>query len=325
MANTTWNQIVHDVADAYRLAVGNTDGVKVGELATKIAALKNSGQYMWGKYTVSTSSELNNPQFKLVTQNSSMAVGMRYDIVGIEEIFLENIDENFFDGCWYANSGRRGFELNNGKLEYYGNSNTVQFVSTYDQNTRQLVVTELNVTTMWNNVPCGYDGTKTVNMQYKGDYIESLVSDNPLDFPDKGIRDGYWYERIEKMDASDFGFKKMEIGTLTFADRRQLSAAPIYHNLDEIPKCMIIFARKSPYGNHTVAFLAANKDFKLGADSYATASVIGVCSKFVSSSDLEGTNVSMRNVHYIADENSIYMNGTMYYYGGITYNYMLFA
>lgn len=39
MANTTWKQLVHDAADGYRIVMGTTDKIPVGELADKIKNL----------------------------------------------------------------------------------------------------------------------------------------------------------------------------------------------------------------------------------------------------------------------------------------------
>lgn len=75
------------------------------------------------------------------------------------------------------------------------------------------------------------------------DFIEYVISNASDTYPDGGVQDGYWYEKVsEGIPLSLFNASKYETGSLTFSSRTQLNNASIRirHSLGVIPKLFMI-------------------------------------------------------------------------------------
>lgn len=78
--------------------------------------------------------------------------------------------------------------------------------------------------------------------------LDYVVSDNPNEYPDRALQDGYWYERVEgyssdeALSAEILSCSKMAIDTFTLTSNAQLTSYTFTHSLGELPKAVILMS-----------------------------------------------------------------------------------
>ena len=91
-----------------------------------------------------------------------------------------------------------------------------------------------------------YAGTYTFNGEYKisdssVEFIDYVVSDKETAYPDGGVQDGFYYEKVsEGITPEMFGCSKIAVDEFIPTANGSMSATTVQHSLGEIPKAVII-------------------------------------------------------------------------------------
>lgn len=178
---------------------------------------------------------LSNPTFNIVVDTST------FENFNISLSSLAEIPPDIND---FLN----GFEL-------YDQQNTRRFILTYENGvmyadtqktiTATITLSGTTLTITISNVDIWIGSTGL--MKYVGDktyYVHNVigetvgfvVSDNSSAYPDGGVQDGYWYEKVME---TDFGFEKVSFLKVTpTSDTYSISFS---HDLGEIPKKVFVY------------------------------------------------------------------------------------
>lgn len=94
-------------------------------------------------------------------------------------------------------------------------------------------------------------------------FIEFVIADNANAYPDGGIQDEYWYERVvDGIDLSALGCTKAVTEKITPSSRTQ----KIYHSLGITPKIVIVTTESTTVGQYdTQGFIVAPFSLKTAA------------------------------------------------------------
>lgn len=85
-----------------------------------------------------------------------------------------------------------------------------------------------------------------------GDFVDFVTDDLETKYPDGGIKDGYWYEKMG-IDLSVIGITKSEVNEFIFSSNTSTKTA-ISHSLGKEPKIAILFANGTiSKGNENMA------------------------------------------------------------------------
>lgn len=137
---------------------------------------------------------------------------------------------------------------------YDGNTLIRDFVPCKNANEEYGLFDKVN-SKFYSNVGSGsYTGGNTTGntLQTKGDYIGLVVSDNADAYPDIGIYDEFWYEKIsDGVDLlSMFNCTKISIDKFTYATVTG-GNIEIAHSLGEKPRFAIIYCEGNPKKNNS--------------------------------------------------------------------------
>lgn len=198
---------------------------------------------------------------------------------------------------------------------YDGNTLIRDFVPCKNENEEYGLFDKVN-SKFYSNVGSGsYTGGNTTGnaLQTKGDYIGLVVSDNADAYPDIGIYDGFWYEKIsDGVDLlSMFNCTKISIDKFTYATVTG-GNIEIAHSLGEKPRFAIIYCEGNPKKNSSysvVQNLMAITDNKSDNRLYLIAWLLGYNGDFYgTSTDTVKSDMSQK----IPSAGVYYAEGTEY-------------
>lgn len=152
-------------------------------LVNAVPDSEKKGLYVWKKYQYTPAETVTNPSFTYNITKYSETVTIsneNFDLTKVGENWIE-----FFNG--FGNSSGN-LEVKNGKL-YYGN----RIFSAFDP-----VAKTFTVSDTWNSSSSSafsYEGTKTFSSEQRV-FLDYVVSDAETAYPDNGLQNGYWYEKV---------------------------------------------------------------------------------------------------------------------------------
>ena len=276
MAQTTWKQVVYDVADAWREANDSTAKIPIGELPNKVKeggenidpelttlestlqeildilpfkGFQNSGQYVWKKfeYEQVLASEI------IVTQIQGGGADACIIKFSSDKIDFSTIDDSFFVGMKLTYTGPRVVNLYANNMAGF-ESSTSGHSWTWNPSTQQMRFSftgSSNVT--WAITSPASFGVKNITGYVVSSDIEA--------YPDGGEQDGYWYELVkEGIDLIElFSLTRISIDTYVPSSDIVSSNTTIPHSLCVIPKVAIVSGKPSHLaGNLETAFAYFN-------------------------------------------------------------------
>ena len=83
-----------------------------------------------------------------------------------------------------------------------------------------------------------------------GDFVDFVVNDTETAYPDGGMQEGYWYEKVvDGIPLSVFESSKYASDTFTLASDTQAMEKPISHSLGITPKFVFLKIDNMPTGH----------------------------------------------------------------------------
>ena len=217
---------ITNIANAVRSKFGLTGTLKLSDMLTALHGVKKPGSYVWSKSTGGmtwTQSNITSGDFNSVYYGNNIWVagsgdGLWHSTDGktwtqsnvtngsVKSVYYSN-------GIWVSGSGNGLYYSTDGKTwtqsniasdsfhsvysVYYGNgtwvagSNSGLYYSTDGKNWTQ------------SNITSGYfysvyyaNGIWGAGLYYSESTFSYIVGDNESDYPDKTVRDGYYYEKV---------------------------------------------------------------------------------------------------------------------------------
>lgn len=151
-----------------------------------------------------------------------------------------------------------------------------------------------------------------------GDFVDFVVSDSPTAYPDGGMKDGYWYEKVvEGLTPELLGLTKIEVQKVTFASNKKITAYQHQHTLGELPTFCMVFSNDVTTGSHSMILRAI---FSNLAKANTGPSLQTVLTSAGNTVDTYGSAVE-------AEVTDTYIkfstNNTSYYQGGKEYTFIV--
>lgn len=235
-----------------------------------------NGQYAWGKYTtedtpvIITADNLN--------EQSDMSI--------LIQVYSSNIDVGDltaadFIGTTMTREGESyptiTFTSDTECVHTYSASTNPETV-TWDYEDGIITVNSYSTATWYSNHfnldISGFNKTIGSNV-----FVGYVVSDSADEYPNGGMQDGYYYEKMDFSIEQIIGITKAAKDTFTFASDTYLNNATLTHSLGAIPKLVIVKDEKSQVvasGKYTyiaeIFGYANNALYKNGGGNYETQS-----------------------------------------------------
>lgn len=217
---------------------------------------KSEGLYIWKKSEWITDATITNPTFALGKNSTSTKTQpisasdidlLKYPTIEprTTPLSLNGTDEEkaiieLLDGF---NNSTSAFYVLDGVLRFKYSSYDVTVNSfTPISNTEAEIYVSSNVT--MRNSTYTYNGQKTLP-PYIGDMVGFVVSDKENAYPDKEVKDGYYYERVS-LSTGAFNCTKYEVGTIYNAMTG--TSLVINHSLGVKPKYVIAWQNTNGNG-----------------------------------------------------------------------------
>lgn len=175
--------------------------------AAEIAAGASTGQYVWKKYEYEPDSviQLENPTIDITATWSNNKDSFEITDSSFNETLLQYITPEFYDGFTSSiavGSAHNKFIMINNALHYYDYFDTSDPSQKNDYTVVLVGVSKgyIAVTThVIDTATYSFDGIKSIKKSGFKNLIGYAVSDSPTAYPNDGVQDGYWYERIDKL------------------------------------------------------------------------------------------------------------------------------
>ena len=238
-------------------------------LVNAVPDSEKKGLYVWKKYQYTPAETVTNPSFTYNITKYSETVNIsneNFDLTKVGENWIE-----FFNG--FGNSSGN-LEVKNGKL-YHGN----RIITAFDP-----VAKTFTVSDTWNSNSSSvysYEGTKTFSEEQRV-FLNYVVSDAETAYPDNGLQNGYWYEKVVEGKAG--------VDIVFFTPTEDVLTATVAHTLGKMPSNVAVCRVKgnsSDYSaNHVLcaadtAVSAYNNNKYYGA-AYSYSSASGITSNELS-------------------------------------------
>ena len=204
-------------------------------LVNAVPDSEKKGLYVWKKYQYTPAETVTNPSFTYNITRYSETVTIsneNFDLTKVGENWIE-----FFNG--FGNSSKN-LEVKYGKL-YDGN----KIITAFDP-----VAKTFTVSDTWNSNSSSvlsYEGTKTFSKEQRV-FLDYVVSDAETAYPDNGLQNGYWYEKVQ-LDLTLFGCTKCALDKFTFSSRTR-ATTKVSHGLGEMPNLFFIIATAAVSQNY---------------------------------------------------------------------------
>lgn len=179
----------------------------------------------------------------------------------------------------------------------------------------------------------GNEGTGVFEGKIQREQIGFATSDNPNKYPDGGVKDGYWYELSDAVNAESFGASQIACGSFLLSS--MTNEITIEHGLRNNPKYLAVFAReKTNTPDSTMYIMSIIFDFWQNATPTTilgggigsqSNSVIGIALKSGSSKithESGKTSISTTTGTYTSAGGS---TSYSYFKNGITYDWIAWA
>lgn len=191
------------------------------------------GQYVWKKYTneVINKGTVTNPKLRFTANGNDLVVTIESG-----NFDLSDVDDKFFDGFVLDVSTAYYFVYRNGAINYWDASKDNPL--SYDSDTHTLK----GSASLGLNHTATYSGTKAVEKTIR-DFLDYVVSDDPNAYPDGGLQNGCWYERVEDLSVIDYGF---------ITNPSQANSITVEHSLGVVPKHSILVGLKTVTASRTL-------------------------------------------------------------------------
>ena len=196
---------------------------------------KKEGLYVWKKYEIVPPVIVTNPTFSgdvaSAKINATMGItGTNFDLslLGTE---LNDTVKTFFEGFSVSGSYPK-FTITNNTLYYNPSASISREIAAFDGT---VLTISLPLTSSYTGTfEFTYVGEKTLN-ETSYNFLDYIVSDSSTDYPDGGVQDGYYYEKVKE------AYKGIDCGVITLTSASQ--EITVEHNLGVAPtKCGLIDA-----------------------------------------------------------------------------------
>ncbi|MEY8367528.1 hypothetical protein AALA24_02055 [Anaerovoracaceae bacterium 42-11] len=175
--------------------------------AAEIAAGASTGQYMWKKYEYEPDSviQLENPTIDITATWSNNKDSFEITDSSFNETLLQYITPEFYDGFTSSiavGSAHNKFIMINNALHYYNYFDTSDPSQKNDYTVVLVGVSKGYIAVVRNVIDTAtysFDGIKSIKKSGFKNLIGYVVSDSPTAYPNNGVQDGFWYERIDKL------------------------------------------------------------------------------------------------------------------------------
>lgn len=147
-----------------------------------------------------------------------------------------------------------------------------------------------------------------------GDFVDYVVSDTETAYPDGGMQEGYWYEKVsEGIPLSLFNASKYAIDTFTLASDTLSQEYSISHSLGSTPKFVFLKIDNMPTGSEAIDVILNFVCTTYLASS--NMSIWGAAYEF----SLNSSSYSYEKRHIELSTEKVTCNGTGWYRAGHTY------
>lgn len=340
MANTTWKQVVYDVADAFREANGTTAKIAIGDLPNKVKeggenidtelttlestlqevleilpfkGFQNSGKYVWKKstsvitYTAYCTKANGASGGSFTLDSSDVDLTQLNDLTALAPIEISRTAGGYTPTIKSEDGINFEYWLNGA----YQNSLT----ASWDKSTKTLTLTG-TVMSGSNWVPYYYD------THSEKEFIDYVVSNDAEAYPNGAVHtDGYWYELVEEgIDLPTLaGCTKMAVDKITYSSRTT-GGSLISHSLGGVPKVAILFCTSRSIVNFDVTASIVVRASS-GSKCYGV-SIYGYASDGTA---LNSTSLSNDTSIMSATGVKAVMNNSIYYTAGVEYTLITMA
>lgn len=171
--------------------------------AAEIAAGASTGQYVWKKYEWIPDNPRNDLSFTGTIPAVSSAT--EYMTISNENFDLGLIEDfkSFFDG-FSANGSYPKFVIGtNGSLQLWADASgaaaSVSVINSFSLDNKKLIFDNTATTYTDKVYDFSSNDVKLTEPAHTGELIGYVVSDYPTAYPNDGVQDGFWYERIDKL------------------------------------------------------------------------------------------------------------------------------
>lgn len=147
-----------------------------------------------------------------------------------------------------------------------------------------------------------------------GDFVDFVVNDTETAYPDGGMQEGYWYEKVvDGIPLSVFESSKYAIDTFTLTSDTKARDYSISHSLGSTPKFVFLKIDNMPTGSEAIDVILNFVCTTYLASS--NMSIWGAASEF----SLDSSSYSHRESHIELSTEKVTCNGTGWYRSGHTY------
>lgn len=210
---------------------------------------KSEGLYIWKKYEYIPSKDIVNPTMNVTVETTNLYINSAsFDYSGFptiadyvdgssaDSIFLRDFLSGFSDSV-------NSFSVSNNSL-YFLKGTTMYQCRNAKPSTNGRYYVMLNSNTYLNSTTTfTYNGTKTIPAKI-GDMVGYVVSDKENEYPDKEVKDGYYYEKCNSASLTELlELEEVEKGTVTITGTQ--ATLTINLNMSKLPKFAYLWSDNS--------------------------------------------------------------------------------
>jgi hypothetical protein len=216
---------------------------------------KSEGLYIWKKYEYKPAVSIVNPSFTANINSTTLTIleTNGFDVKDIASVGTYNVLldvttsaeaqalADFFLG--FKVSGLYSFEfmLNSNTLRLVYSSMYYMNVYSYE-NTNSWFRGDFSSAGTKTGLTFTYNGTKTLPAKI-GEFVGYVVSDKEDAYPDKEVKDGFYYERYSALDPALFGCTKYETGAVSVTSR--VPTITVSHSMGVKPKFAFVWKSRA--------------------------------------------------------------------------------
>ena len=183
-----------------------------------------NGKYVWKKYeyTPAETIQVINPKSTLTYYKSDSFK------VSSDDYNVNSVDISFFNGFTLAVAKYDQYIINDGYVTINGGNIEV----VYDKTNAILTIKGITYSSS-DSGTLNYNGIKTYEKEEKiGGLIGYTVSDSETAYPDGGEKDGFWWEKVEKVVTG------IDFGEVTQSKAQK--TITVEHSLGVVPKFAVL-------------------------------------------------------------------------------------
>lgn len=225
----------------------------------KISDYLPHGTYVWKKSIYIDNKDITINVLTTSAPSTMKAVSSDYD--------LSQVDESFFVGYVgilndNGTNTRLTFKDGGVLLIEWGTNFSSSSNNTYSYNPSTQVIT---ISSAWSTTPSG-----TFSKNDETEFIEFVVSDISTAYPDSGIQDLYYYEKVVECIPLPDGMTKIAVDKFSYSSDTSVSGGKtLSHSLGCVPKLWILLAKEIKGASGYQLFQSIGLASSVGANRYS--------------------------------------------------------